>query len=200
MIWRYDPILLRNRIDCEYHYTHFEHLSSRLESYTGKCIISFLDMYNKCKRNLTGFQIKMPDDKEMLELAGNLCLTARKYGMEMSACAEDVDLSSVGILPNKCIDDELIAKISGRELKLTKDKYQRKTCGCVRSVDIGAYNTCLHHCLYCYANSNQKSVKQNVARHDVDSPLLFGQVTDRDKIVPRRSATPTYKGLPIAAH
>lgn len=185
VIWRYDPILLTDKIDFNYHYKYFAYLAGKLESYTDRCIISFLDMYNKCKRNLAGFNIRLPDNSEMREIAGNLYTIAGKYNIAVQTCAEAIDLSDSGIQPGKCIDDRLVNEITGKNLEIPKDKYQRKTCCCVESVDIGAYNTCSHLCLYCYANANREAVKQNAARHNSQSPLLFGKLTDRDKIVVR---------------
>ncbi len=185
VIWRYDPILLTDRVDSRYHYQYFEYLANKLASHTGRCIISFLNMYSKCKRNLAGFKIRLPGNSEAIEIAGNLNSIARKYDMVMEACAEDIDFSGVGIKPGKCIDDSLINQITGKHLEIPKDKYQRTTCGCVESVDIGAYNTCAHHCLYCYANANQEIVNENRCRHRVASPLLVGDLTDQDKVVAR---------------
>ncbi len=40
----------------------------------------------------------------------------------------------------------------------------REGCGCFASVDIGAYDTCPHGCIYCYANANRAvAVKKNDA-------------------------------------
>ena len=37
------------------------------------------------------------------------------------------------------------------------------------------YNTCLHGCVYCYANHGAASVRRNAARHRPDSPFLIGE-------------------------
>lgn len=46
-----------------------------------------------------------------------------------------------------------------------QDKGQREFCGCIRSKDIGEYNTCIHLCEYCYANANKQIAKANFNLH-----------------------------------
>ena len=46
-----------------------------------------------------------------------------------------------------------------------KDKGQREYCGCMKSKDIGEYNTCVHLCEYCYANTSKEAAKANWKRH-----------------------------------
>lgn len=46
-----------------------------------------------------------------------------------------------------------------------RDKGQREFCGCMRSKDIGEYNTCIHMCEYCYANTSKQSAAANYKKH-----------------------------------
>lgn len=153
VIWRYDPILLSTSIDKSYHREKFHFLANRLAPYTDRCIISFLDLYKKCKRNLKDYPIKEISHSDEIEIISILQPIAQQYGLQMTTCAESTDFSSYGVPPGKCIDDELIQRIFGFIPDAKKDSHQRKTCLCVKSIDIGTYNTCRHNCLYCYANS-----------------------------------------------
>lgn len=42
-----------------------------------------------------------------------------------------------------------------------RDKGQREFCGCMKSKDIGEYNTCVHLCEYCYANASKTAALAN---------------------------------------
>ena len=185
VIWRYDPILLTNKIDKEYHYKWFNYLIERLHKYTDKCIISFLDLYSKTERNTKSLGIIPMGTNDMREIAFNFSLTAQKYNIPVETCAERIDLSDMGIKRGKCIDDKMISKIIGCDIAVEKDKAQREECGCVKSIDIGAYNTCRHNCVYCYANFNEATVKRNFSLHDPDSPLLYGKLSFDDIIKDR---------------
>lgn len=186
VVWRYDPIILTSDIDISFHIKQFSDIAKKLEGFTDRCVISFLDLYKKCERNLYGIPLQTPSQHDLRYIAQNLSNIARHFDIQVVTCAEDIDLTEFGIMPGKCIDDKLISEISGRELDIKKDKSQRKECGCVASVDIGSYNTCSHGCLYCYANYNSKLVKRNLSLHDSRSPLLYGEVGTNDKITTRK--------------
>lgn len=186
VIWRYDPILLTENMGVGYHVRYFEEIAKRLEGYTNMCVISFVDLYQKTQRNLKDTTAREPSQNEMIEIASKLCATAKKYGITIQTCAEEIALESVGIKHGKCIDSALIEDLLDVKLVVDKDPNQRKECGCVQSIDIGEYNTCAHGCRYCYANFKDGVVAKNRMAHDPNSPLLIGNIGPDDKVTDRK--------------
>lgn len=49
--------------------------------------------------------------------------------------------------------------------KSNRDTGQRECCGCMKAKDIGEYNTCIHMCEYCYANTTKAKAAENFNKH-----------------------------------
>ena len=182
VIWRYDPIILTDKYTIDYHIKYFDKLASLLSQYTEKCVISFLDLYKKTKKNMREINVTELNNENMDFIANAFSKICKKYGLILSTCCEEIDLDKYGIKHNKCIDDELIERISGKQLKQIKKDNQRGMCGCIKSVDIGVYNTCLHNCKYCYANYSNKEIIKNVKMHDKNFSFLLKSVNEDIKI------------------
>ena len=186
IVWRYDPILISDKYDIDWHIKTFKNLTETLSEYVGSCVFSFLDFYPKIKGNIDECKIQNIDKSDIEKLVQELSIIGRENRLILRTCAEAIDLDKYGILHNKCIDPDLISKITGCEIKVNKDKNQRQECGCVESIDIGQYNTCSHGCKYCYANFNPQSVLTFKSQHNDDSPLLIGSLSDTDKVSDRK--------------
>lgn len=174
VFWRYDPIILNNRITQEYHKEHFEKLCSKLAAYTSSCTISFVDLYKRLSKPTKENIIREIGNEEMLSLAKAFSEISRSFGMEIRACCEKTDFTIFGIKPAACIDKDVVERVCGHSIEFKKDKNQRPGCGCVKSVDIGAYNTCRNGCIYCYANHSEASILKNCTRHREESDILIG--------------------------
>mgnify|MGYP002854487031 CR=1 FL=1 len=182
VIWRYDPIFFTKDIDMDYHLRYFEKLAQLLHSYTKRCVISFLDLYKKTERNMANTDPYVPNTDEMNLLASRFAGIGKGLEIEVQSCAEEIDFNQNGVAHGHCVDQNLIEKLVGYRIEAKKDPNQRNACGCIESIDIGEYNTCLHHCLYCYANYSQKQVLHKRGAHNINSPLLSGEIGPDDHI------------------
>ncbi len=195
VVWRYDPVFISPRYTLEYHVKAFREISGALAGYTDRVAISFGDFYAKTLRNTRGLCLQEMTEDEMTGLAERFAEIAIGNSMKIESCAEAIDLQDVGIRHGCCIDKELIERITGKSLAGVKDKNQRQECGCLESVEVGAYHTCLNGCKYCYANDSYEKARANAGLYDADSPLLCGRVGEGDKVTIRKM-----KSLVSCAH
>ena len=104
VIWRYDPILINQRYTIEYHLKAFAEIAAKLQGYTQKSVISFVDLYAKTQRNTRGLNIMQLSDSEIRALAEKLVEIADKNKLVIETCAEQIDLQEIGIKHGSCID------------------------------------------------------------------------------------------------
>lgn len=178
--WRYDPILVTDRYTTEYHLKAFEQMAASLSGYTNTVVISFIDLYEKVKRNFPEARAVSRQDqhflgKEMIEIA-------RDYGMVVKPCGEGQFLAEYGADCSGCMTIATYEKAIGQRLIVPNKKPARKECACYLSGDIGAYDSCGHLCRYCYANNDIEAVKRNMKLHDPKSPFLIGNYRESDII------------------
>ncbi|MDD4255171.1 MAG: DUF1848 domain-containing protein [Methanofollis sp.] len=194
VIWRFDPLLLSNDLTVEKLLARVKGVGDRIHASTERLVFSFadIDAYRAVRRRL-GWRYREFGLEEMRAFAEGLAALNSDWDLALATCAEEVDLSACRIKKNRCIDDRLLRRLfpddpaltaflgppSQRDLfgrttpaKGLKDKGQRESCGCIRSKDIGAYSTCPHLCLYCYANSAEGAVRRNSERHRVEEEGL----------------------------
>ena len=86
IIWRYDPILITDKINVAYHVKYYEELAKRLESLTTKCVISFVDLYKKTITNTKIINLQEPSQSEMRYLAEKF-IDIGAYNTCCHACA-----------------------------------------------------------------------------------------------------------------
>ena len=167
-VWRYDPVFINERYTVDYHIRAFTKLCEELEGCTHKAIISFVDSYRGV--DLSPLHIRPLTPEQQREFAQQLAGIAASHGIELSACAEDL-----GIARSCCVD--------GRMFGVTrpKDRNQRGLCGCMESVDIGAYSTCTNGCVYCYANQYGRPQVPVPPDSDLLGPPLTGRETVKQR-------------------
>lgn len=122
VVWRFDPLILTDRISQDVLLRKIEYIGDNLKGYTEKLVFSFADIlsYGKVKRNLEKGGINYIDWTEdaMLEFASKLSELNKKWGYQLATCGEKIDISKYEIAHNKCIDDDLIIKIAYKDRSL----------------------------------------------------------------------------------
>ena len=184
VVVRYDPILINNKYNIEYHKKAFKRICELLNGYIKTIIVSFIDNYKNVEKNY-GFIKPAPITEEMYKEIGNsFSKFAKDNGIVVQTCSEKHNLVEYGFINGNCLSQELALKLTGKKYPL---QHVRKSalCKCIQMVDIGVYNTCTHLCKYCYANYNEKDVFKNNKLHNPNSPLLIGNL-QKDDIIKER--------------
>ena len=178
--WRYDPIFISNEWTVERHLKAFEYMARTLSGYTETVVISFIDLYQKTKKNFP--EVKEVPHEDRLLLGKSMIEIGRSYGMTIRPCAEGTELEKYGADCSGCMTIALYEKAIHQKLSVPRYTPSRQTCVCYLSGDIGAYNTCGHMCRYCYANYDADTVRKNREAHDPNSPLLVGHLNKDDTV------------------
>jgi hypothetical protein len=178
VLWRYDPIVLSRALPWRAHVERFARLARRLEGVTRRCTFSFVDFYGKTERNLgkievaTGEPFERPDAAAKREMARELAGIAAARGMSFLSCCDDA-LVGEGVGKSRCVDPAVVAAVRGGPLPPLPFRPTREDCGCVRSVDVGAYDTCAFGCAYCYAVSSRGAALRRLAAADPEDTVLW---------------------------
>ena len=180
VLWRYDPILLTEKYTVEKHLETFEYMAKQIAPYVQRAIFSFVEMYKKLDYNMPEIIDFTEEDKiKILKGIGEI---SKKYNLYIQTCGTDENYEEYGIHVSGCTTSEILEQANSVKYKNVKAKPMRKGCHCIPSRDIGAYDTCLNGCKYCYANKRPDLAKENVKLHDKNSPLLLGNIRENDKI------------------
>lgn len=181
VVWRYDPIVFTSLTPAEVHLSRFAELAAALAGITDECVISFATLYRKTGRNLAaaahahGFDWSDPADDDKRSLAAALAGIAAGHGMRLTVCSQE-RLTGGGITGAACIDARRLEDVAAgwgcpRVIK-ARVKGNRPGCLCHQSRDIGAYDSCPHGCVYCYAVTARATAKRRFAAHDSQSEFL----------------------------
>lgn len=151
MGWRYDPVFISDTYPVERHIRAFEYMAKALSGCTHTAVISFIDLYEKTKRNFP--EARTVSHEEKLILGKAMAEIADQNGMILRPCAEGSELAQFGADCGGCMTVSMYEQALHQHIRIPSS-YQpaRKECACFLGGDIGAYNTCAHLCRYCYAN------------------------------------------------
>lgn len=125
---------------------------------------SYISIYGNTEQNLKNANIDYyPLSKEeQFSFIKDMANIAKSYNRDIYICSNDrfLEAGLDNVKKGHYIDGKLLDNLFGKCTK-AKDTGQRLECGCVKSIDIGAYqylgNTnilgqpCGHKCAYCYA-------------------------------------------------
>lgn len=179
--WRYDPIFITEKYSLDFHIESFEKMAENLCGYVDNCVISFIDLYEKTKKNFP--HGKKVTGEERMIIGKEFINIGKKYGITIRTCCEGTELKQFGADASGCMTKKVIEKAVGGSLIIPKAKSSiRQECNCLLGSDIGMYNTCNHGCKYCYANYDMETVKNNMKLHNPDSPFLIGGFKEGDTV------------------
>jgi Domain of unknown function (DUF1848) len=176
LVWRYDPVMLTSLTPPRWHRETFARLARDLAGSTDEVVLSFVQVYAKTRMNSDraaehfGFTWWDPALEEKRALLHDLGEIARDAGLAASLCAQP-ELLGPGMTDARCIDAQRLSDLAGRAI-VAETKGNRPGCRCARAQDVGAYDTCPHGCVYCYAVRRPETAKRRYRVHDPDRATL----------------------------
>ena len=189
---RFDPIFKSQKYPISYHVKAFKSLASQIKGYVDNVVISFIDLYKNVLNNNDKYLHLERFTKEDYKTIGEeFYKITKENNLNIFTCGENEDLTEYGFSKGSCLTKEFAESLMKKLNKTVKFKRRthrnNKKCNCVQTVDIGAYNSCLSLCKYCYANFNEKEVKSNYLKHNDDSSLLICEL-EKDDVIKERIA------------
>lgn len=176
--WRFDPIIISSVSGRDFYVRTFAELVSELEGFVERCYISFVTNYSKVKRNFeelertAGVEIVDYSEDFKIDLANELAAIAERHGIRTFSCCGDYLTKEGSVEKAHCIDGGIIESLFFPNGLKYREKPTRKECGCTESSDVGAYDTCPHGCVYCYANMHNRKARKAYEKHEKESAFL----------------------------
>jgi len=177
-VWRYDPIVITSALDAAAHEAAFGALARALAGTVDEVVLSFANPYRKTSRNLDraarrhGFAWRDPPPEEKRALLARLAAIAADHGLVPTLCSQ-ADLLVSGLGEARCIDSERLSDVAQSPVG-ARESGNRPGCRCALSRDIGAYDTCPHGCVYCYAVADRERAVARFRAHDPAADILGG--------------------------
>ena len=122
VIWRFDPLILTDKLAVKDILEKVEHLGDKIAAYTSRLVFSFIDIksYAKVGKNLErgGIAAREFSSDEMREVAQRIGELVKGWNIAAGTCGEIADLDRYGIEHNRCIDDRLMVKCFAHDREL----------------------------------------------------------------------------------
>jgi hypothetical protein len=175
-VWRYDPIVFTSTFDAAAHEKGFAALARSLAGTADEVVLSFMHPYRKTVRNLDraarahGFSWRDPPADEKRALLARLAAIAADRGIAATLCTQP-ELLIPEIGEARCIDAARLSDVAQAPIA-ARESGNRPGCRCALSRDIGAYDTCPHGCVYCYAVADRDRAVSNFRAQDLNAKGL----------------------------
>ncbi|MDA0702682.1 MAG: DUF1848 family protein, partial [Proteobacteria bacterium] len=184
-VWRYDPVIDTDLTPLPWHEENFGWLAGALAGTVDEVVVSFAHIYKKTKANTDaaarrhGFAWRDPAEDEKRATIVGLARIAARHGMTLSVCAQPHLLAHLPTGPAadsagaaRCVDAVRLSAIGGHPIA-AREKGNRRGCACAESRDIGAYDSCPHGCVYCYAVRHRDRACEAHKAHDPAGEFLL---------------------------
>lgn len=177
-VWRYDPVFLTDLTPAAFHRRQVADFARALRSAVDEVVLSFAQVYAKTRRNTDlaaarhRFAWHDPAEAEKRDLLAELAAIAAAEGLTPSLCSQP-DLLAPPLVAARCIDptrlSDVAARFGGRPVE-ARVRGNRPGCLCAESRDLGAYDSCPHGCVYCYAVRDRALALERHRTHDATAP------------------------------